>query len=403
MPYIKRLIQPIFEKVLAQNKSIMLLGPRQTGKTTLVEELIETDLSYSFLESSVRRRFEEDPGLLIAEIKGLIQSKKMKKRPLVFVDEIQKIPQIMDTIQLAIDKKLANFILTGSSLRKLRRKKKDVNLLPGRVIELNLGGLTLLELGDDIYPNLEDLLLNGALPEIILQKDSQCKELLLTSYVNIYLEEEIRAEAHVQNLASFSRFLTYAAVDAGKQLNVTNLSREIGVSRHTIEEYYQILQDCLIADRIEPIVKSTTRRRLTKAPKYLLFDLGIRRIAASEGLRLPQKYLGDLFEQFIGIEILNLIKIFAPQAKCYYWRDHTGPEVDYIIEFNRQYLPIEVKWTSKPTRSDGKHLLSFMKEYDCAVPAYIVCQTPKTMEIERDIIAIGWKEISAVIRDFLSA
>jgi len=193
----------------------------------------------------------------------------MKKRPLVFVDEIQKIPQIMDTIQLAIDKKLANFILTGSSLRKLRRKKKDVNLLPGRVIELNLGGLTLLELGDDIYPNLEDLLLNGALPEIILQKDSQCKELLLTSYVNIYLEEEIRAEAHVQNLASFSRFLTYAAVDAGKQLNVTNLSREIGVSRHTIEEYYQILQDCLIADRIEPIVKSTTRRRLTKAPKYL--------------------------------------------------------------------------------------------------------------------------------------
>ena len=103
-------------------------------------------------------------------------------------------------------------------------------------------------------------------------------------------------------------------------------------------------------------MKSTTRRRLTKAPKYLLFDLGIRRIAASEGLKLPQKYLGDLFEQFIGIEILNLIKIFAPQAQCYYWRDHTGPEVDYIIEFNRQYLPVEVKWTSKPTRSDGKHL-----------------------------------------------
>ena len=403
MSYVKRLIQSTLKKILERNKSVMLLGPRQTGKTTLADQQIKTDLAYSFLESTIRRRFENDPDTLIAEIKGFIQTQKFKKIPIVLIDEVQKIPKIMDVIQFAIDQKLANFILTGSSTRKLRRGREDVNLLPGRVIELHLSGLSLLEMSDDIFPDLEDLLLNGSLPEILLQGDVQHKELLLTSYVNLYLEEEIRAEALVKNLSSFSRFLTYAAVDAGKQLNMTNLSREIGITRRTIEDYYQILEDCLIADRIDPVIDLTTRRRLTKSPKYLLFDLGIRRIAAGEGLRLPQKYFSELFEQFIGMEILKLVKIFAPQAKCRYWRDHAGPEVDYVIEYNRQYLPIEVKWTSNPTRSDGKHLLSFMKEYECALPAYIVCQTSRPMEIAPNIIAISWKEISVIVRDFLQS
>ena len=267
MPYIKRLIHPILNKILKSNKSIMLLGPRQTGKKTMVEKNIHADLSYSFLEAETRRRFENNPELLINEIKGFSATNQSKGLPIVLIDEVQKNPEIMDTIQLAIDKKLANFVLTGSSVRKLRRNKKEVNLLPGRVIELHLSALSLLEVSEDL--NLEDLLLNGMLPEIFLKEDSQLKELLLTSYVNIYLEEEIRQEALVQNYPSFSRFLTYAAVDAGKQLNVTNLSREIGISRHTIEDYYQILEDCLIADRIEPIIDVTTRRRLTKAPKYL--------------------------------------------------------------------------------------------------------------------------------------
>lgn len=308
----------------------------------------------------------------------------------------------MNTIQFIIDQKMANFILTGSSLRMLRRRTKDVNLLPRRVIELHLGALSLLELDDEICPDLEDLLLNGSLPEILLQKDLQYKELLLTSYVDIYLEEEIRAEALVQNLSSFSKFLTYAAVDAGKQINVSHLSQEIGISRKSIEGYYQILEDCLVVDRIAPITTTTSRRRLTKAPKYLFFDPGIRRIAAGEGLKLPQHYYGELFEQFIGIEILKLIKIFAPQAKCYYWRDHKGPEVDFVIEYNRKYLPIEVKWTATPKRRDAKHLLSFMREYDCFLPAYIVCQTPNAMEIEDHVLAVSWKEFSGLIRDALT-
>ncbi len=393
MPYIHRFIENALKKTIQRNKSVLLLGPRQTGKTTLIEHLDEIDLSYSFLETSLRRRFEENPDLIIGEIKGFIRTKKKQERPTVFIDEVQKIPEIMDPLQLAIDQKLANFIITGSSARRLKH-----NLLPGRVVELHLDALSLLEIDHD---SLEDLILNGSLPEIILQNDIEHKEHLLTSYVNLYLEEEVRAEALVRNLASFSRFLKYAAVDAGKILNISNLSKEVGVPRRSIEEYYQILEDCLIANRVDPIIDITTRRRLTKAPKYLLFDLGIRRIAAGEGLRLPERYFGDLFEQFIGIELIKLIRMFAPQARLRYWRDHSGPEIDYVIEYNHHYLPIEVKWTDKPSREDARHLRTFMKEYETMSPSYVVCRTPRPVELNEDVLAVNWKEISNIVRQFL--
>lgn len=399
MAYIKRLIQDSIQEILLQEKSILLLGPRQTGKTTLLVHELLPDMSYSFLQPELRRRFEANPELLLSEIKGFIRLQDYRGLPIVCIDEIQKVPAIMDVIQLAIDNHLARFVLTGSSARKLKRVKGDLNLLPGRVIELRLDALSLLELTQ--MPDLEDLLLNGCLPEIILQPDVIHKERLLTSYVGIYLEEEIRAEAIVRNLASFSRFLSYASIEAGKQINMSKLSQEIGVTRHTVNEYYQILEDCLIADRIEAITQVTTRRRLSKAPKYLFFDLGIRRIAAGEGLRLPKKYFSELFEQFVGIEILKLIRIFARQAKLRYWRDHQGPEVDYVIEYNRQFLPIEVKWTDKPGKEDVKHLITFMSEYECVRPAYVVCRTPRPFAITDDILAINWQDLPKVVMKLL--
>ena len=401
MSFIHRLIESQLHSILNMDKSILLLGPRQTGKTTLLKEQFKPDLNYSFVKTQQRRRFEMNPELLIKEIKGHISIEGLKRKPIVIIDEIQKVPIIMDVIQDAIDEKLANFILTGSSARKLKRDNHDINLLPGRVLELHLDGLSLLEMSHHL-PELDDLLLNGSLPEIILQADYLAKEKLLTSYVNIYLEEEIRAEALVRNLASFSRFLTYAAVDAGKQLNASNLSRELGISRNTILDYYQILEDCLIADRIEPITNHSTRKRLTKSPKYLFFDLGVRRVAAAEGLRLPSIYFSDLFEQFVGIEILKLLRIFAPQAKLRYWRDHAGPEVDYVIEYNRQYIPIEVKWTSTPKKEHAKHLITFMQEYDCVKPAYIICRTPRAVQINEQVIAIPWQVLAKQLKELLA-
>jgi len=137
------------------------------------------------------------------------------------------------------------------------------------------------------------------------------------------------------------------------------------------------------------------------SPKYLFFDMGIRRIAAGEGLRLPDKYYGDLFEQFIGIELMKLIRFFSPQAKLKYWRDHAGPEVDYVIEYNRCCIPIEVKWTITPSKGDAKHLLKFMNEYDCVKPAYVICRTPKPMTLSENVLAIGWELMPKIIGDML--
>lgn len=263
----------------------------------------------------------------------------------------------------------------------------------------HLDALSVLEL--DSVPDIEELLLNGSLPEVIQQSDSQSKERLLVSYVEIYLEQEVRAEAEVRNLASFSQFLSLAAIEAGNSVNLSNISQDIGVSRHTIYEYFKLLEDCLITFRIDPITEHVGRRRLSKSSKYLFFDLGVRRIAAAEGLRLPQKYYGNLFEQFVGIEILKVIRVYASQAKLRYWQDHAGPAVDYVLEYSRQYLPIEVKWTESPLMKDARHLLKFMNEYDCNVPALIVCQAQRPLQLADNVLAIGWKDPPLYIKQYL--
>ncbi len=401
MTFIKRLLESNVHEILAREKSILLLGPRQTGKTTMLKHQITADLSYTFLEAAVRRSFELDPDNLIKEIKAYIKLNRDQHLPLVLIDEVQKVPQIMNAVQYAIDEKLAKFILTGSSTRKLKHQSNDINLLPGRVIELRMEALSILEMQNRL-PNLIDLLLNGSLPEIILQQDDLAKEQLLTSYVNLYLEEEIRREALVRNLASFSQFLRYAAIEAGNPVNLANLSQEIGIARNIIHNYYQILEDCLIVDRIEPLTITNSRRRLAKTSKYIFFDLGVRRVAAGEGINPPEKYFGQLFEQFVGLEILKILRSTLPQAKLCYWRDHNGPEVDYVIDYNRHYLPIEVKYTKTPSKEDARHLIQFSEEYPCKLPALIICRVERPIEIADNIIAINWRSTPEMIKKLLT-
>lgn len=399
MIYVPRLIEKALNDNLKRGKSILLLGARQTGKTTLLQHQYQADLSYSFLDARIRLKFEKSPEALTQEIAAYQTLHKSKKPPLVIIDEIQKIPSIMDSIQLLIDNKHAQFILTGSSARKLKRDH-DINLLPGRVVKIHLDPLCLLEMSQPL-PNIEDLLLYGSLPEIYQETKHKEKEVDLRSYVSIYLDEEVRAEALVRHLGSFARFLELAAIEGGKQINMSNISQELGVSRHTISEYYQILLDCLVAERIEPITKTTTRRRLTKSPKYLLFDMGIRRVAANEGIHVPQKYMGELFEQFIGLEISRYIRGLGSIAKLRYWHDHAGLEIDYVLEMNRQYLPIEVKWTEHPTIDDTKHLLKFMDEYNCVKPAYIICRAAKPLQLHKNILALPWQDFPEIIKKYL--
>lgn len=401
MSYIyPRIIEPYLLSALERGKSILLLGPRQAGKSTLIATCVAADINYTFLEGKVRQRFEVDPDGLQKEILAHRALNPQKRNLVVYIDEVQRVPGIIDCIQHCIDQGIAQFVLTGSSAHKLKHHKTDINLLPGRVLSYTLDALSVLELDAGI-PDIEGLLLNGTLPEVAQQITLDYKEELLTSYVEIYLEQEVRAEALVRDLGSFSQFLRLAAIEAGNPINFSDISQNIGVTRNTIYQYFQVLEDCLIISRIDPITEHTGRRRLSHASKYLFFDLGVRRIAASEGLKLPEKYYGSLFEQFVGIELLKVMRTYAAQAKLRYWHDHGGPEVDYVIEYSRSYLPIEVKWTENPTLKDAKHLMKFMQEYECYLPAIIVCRAPQAIQITDSILALPWQDLPLYVKRFL--
>ncbi len=397
MTYVLRFIQQKIEKTLQRGKSILLLGPRQTGKTTLLHKL-SLDRYISLANLETRIGYEQDLGRFAKEIEAL--AAKCPHRPIIAVDEIQKIPILTDAIQDLIDRDLALFILTGSSARKLR-KTHTLNLLPGRVIPMHMDPLMIQELPVEKL-EIENLLLFGSLPEIVLEDDSEIRQENLEAYVSLFLDEEIRVEAHIRNVGIFAQFLHLAAAESGKALNFEKISQDIGVARGTISSYYQILEDCLIGEKIEPISRSETRKRLVKTPKYLLFDLGVRRVSAKLGTKLSSEMMGNLFEEYIGLELLRMIRKLSPRAALRFWRDTNGPEVDWVVEKHGEFLPFEVKWTKKPTISQANHLHLFIKEYP-AKKGYIVCRIPYRQKLSNQVDAIPWQELPVVLEEFLQA
>ena len=391
MRYFSRAIEVQIQHALKRRKSVLLLGPRQTGKTTLLQRLSAARF-ISFAQVNARQQYEKNPDLLRGEIEVLALKSK-RELPLVVIDEVQKVPLVLDVAQDLIDRKIAKFILSGSSARKLKRGS-EVNLLPGRVVCLRLDPMTYHEYPDS---SLTHHLLYGSLPGIATDAGSQDKETDLSSYVTAYLEEEVRAEALVRNLGSFARFLELAASDSGQIVNFKKLSQEIGVADTTIRAYYQILEDCLIAERIDPLTKSKTRRKLTKTSKYVFFDLGVRRKAAQEGRELPREVLGHLFEQWVGLELLRCARLSGQTTKIRFWRDPSGPETDWVIQKEASLIPVEVKWTASPRKSDVKHLRTFLREYENAPQAYLICQVERKARLDEEIFAIPWYETGSLV------
>ncbi len=385
MNQFKRPLVDIIKSTLKRGKSVLFLGPRQTGKTTLVKTL-EADLYLNFMDLRSLQRYETNPGSFISETETLHH--RLGKKPLIILDEVQKIPGIMDAVQILIDDKIAQFVLTGSSVRRL------TNLLPGRVIKYQFDPLNLSELQQHPLSPLEDILNFGTLPGIYTQTPD-LKEDDLSSYVAIYLEEEIRKESTVRHLDQFSRFLQLACTESGNMVSFRALSQEIGVSHSTIAGYYQILETCMIVERFDPITNSASRKRLTKSSKYLLFDMGIRRVGALEGVNFSAMPLSRFFEQWIGLELRRFSRKSPLPFQVQFWRDHDGPEVDWVIKHEKTYIPIEVKWTEYPTLKDAKHLLTFMNEYP-SKKGYIICRTPRAMQLSDTVLALPWQELYSV-------
>ncbi len=405
--YFRRKLEPLLQTQIDRNQSVLLLGPRQVGKSTLLKQ-VACALRISLVSPRVRAKYERDPALLADEIRALPRPPSTasgpETRPVVIIDEIQKIPKLMDVAQEVLDDNLCMMILTGSSARRLRRGDA-LNLLPGRVHMMRLDPLLLEEDPNPTTPHsITEHLHYGALPGVRKLRNAQHAHDLLASYVETYLQEEIREEALVRNVALFSRFLELACIEAGQIVNFTKIASEIGgVSAHTIQNYYEILEDCLVAERVDPITKSVTRKKLTKSSRYLIFDLGVRRLGAREGVDASQERLGQLFEQWVGLETIRWLRLFARDARLGFWRDPDGPEVDWVVQRQDSWLPIEVKWTERPTLAHIKHLEVFMNEYPQAREALVVCRCDRPLRLSPRVKAVPWTDLLLELKNWRNA
>lgn len=386
---IKRRVKADLSSFLDRGRSVLLLGPRQTGKTTLLTD-VAADREVTLLLPSERQKYEQHPDALAEEVRAL-HSARGSQVPLVVIDEIQKVPALLDVVQWLIDQKLAQFVVTGSSARKLRRQ--HANLLAGRINLLRLDPVSQAEFSD---ASLTDRLIYGSLPRTLTTSSPADREADLSAYVATYLEEEVRSEALVRNLARFGRFLELAASESGLSVNFQRLSQKVGVAHTTIMDYYQILEDCLIVERIEPWTESRTRKRLIRAQKYLFFDLGVRRLAAREGTQPAISTWGHWFEQWVGLEILWSLRHVVPKASLHYWRDPAGPEIDWVIREEGRVIPVEVKWTDNPEVEDVKHLKTFLAEYPEAERGYVLCRINHARKMSDRITALPWQQLESV-------
>lgn len=395
-----RYLDTSVSKLIKKGYSGLILGPRQVGKTTLVKDLfkkIKNSIEYPLQNPGVRLDLEKRPGKLVNQIEAV------EGNPYVFIDEAQKLPFVFDSAQYLIDKNRAKFIFTGSSARKLRRSGS--NLLPGRIKRFFLDPFLWGELGLMKENNINELKINninhvdgyslneimvyGSLPKIVnLPKDD--KEDLLRAYSQIYLEEEIRAEALSRKIGAFSRFLELAAAESGTNPNFTKLSNESGVSQPAIKEFFHVLEDTLIVEKVEPYLKNSRKRILTSS-RYYFFDLGVRnalaRLPLEQGLIEAQK--GILFEHAVILELIRRIRVLNKPYKINYWRTSGGAEVDCIIDMGNLVMPIEIKTSANVSMSELKGLKIFLKDYQSISPkGYVISMSAKRKEKLADNITL---------------
>ncbi len=354
-------------------QSIFFWGARQTGKSTLLKEMFPEALLFDLLLSDVYKRLMTNPEYLRETI--LAQNKKQ-----VIIDEIQRIPILLNEVHWLIVNHNIQFILSGSSPRKILRSGE--NLLGGRALKYSLYPLTYAEI-----PNfdLERALNHGLLPRHYL---SENPKRLIASYIGNYLQDEIVAEAKIRNVDVFARFLHSAAFSQSEMVNFTAIATDCGVSAITIKEYFQILEDTLIAYFI-PVYQKKPKRRVIKAPKFYFFDLGIVNHLLHRGkIEKGSELFGHAFESFIFQELMAHKHYSGLEYLISYWRTASQLEVDFILGNNE--VAIEVKSSSKISNKHVSGLKAFMEEYEVK-KAIVVCTEPMA-RISDGIHILPWKD-----------
>src|SRR4030042_1289697 len=334
------------------NKSFFLFGPRGTGKTTWVKQAFPNAVYIDLLESRIFNDLLADPQRLENFI-------PINFKDWIIIDEVQKIPELLNEVHRLIEKNKYKFILTGSSARKLRRK--GPNLLAGRALNYSMHPLTVPELGRDF--NLDHSLAFGNLPSVYVEPDPQG---YLESYIKTYLEEEIKQEGLTRNLGVFSRFLEAASFSQGSVLNISEVARDCSVERKVVENYFTILEDLLLAYRV-PVFTKRAKRRLTAHPKFYFFDVGVYRTIRPMGpLDTPEEVGGISYESFFFQELVAVNDYLGLGYKIYYWRTRNNIEVDFVLYGKRGLKVFEVKRKGKITKTNLRGLKAFLKDYPAA-------------------------------------
>ena len=334
---------------LYPSSSFFLFGPRGTGKTTLVRQQDWIEREISLLDEERYQNYLARPGLFYEEL-ALLQGGKW-----VFVDEIQRLPNLLNEVHRLIEDRGLRFVLTGSSARKLRRT--GVNLLAGRAASRYLYPLTPMEMGEDFF--LEAALETGTIPLVVNSED---KKETLKSYVQLYLKEEIQAEAIVRNLAGFSRFLPMAALHHGQVTNFSNLSRDCEVPRPTVVGFFEVLKDTLLLKTLEAYEGKLRARERKKAKCYFIDPGLVRAIKRQYGpVAIEEK--GALFEGLIFTLLMFQRDTYGEIDDIFYWAPAGAKktEVDFLLIRGREKVAIEVKATENIRTEHCKGLRSISR------------------------------------------
>ena len=327
---------------LVRRKTHFLFGPRQTGKSFLIRHQLREARVYNLLDTSTFLLLSQNPGRLGQEIGP--------REKVVVIDEIQRLPILLNEVHLLIEERGVTFLLTGSSARKLRRG--GVNLLGGRARTMYLHPLTSHELGGLF--ELSRALYRGLLPSIYLSDDPDAD---LAAYAGTYLLEEIVAEGATRNIPAFSRFLKVAALCSGTMINFTNIANDAQVPRTTIHEYFEILRDTLLLHEI-PAWRKSEKRKPIRTSKYYFFDVGL--VGHLQGRKpVPRtREYGEAFETFIMQELISY-RDYRSHDTVSYWRSTSGYEVDFILG---DHTAIEVKAKENVSADDLKSLRAIIEE-----------------------------------------
>lgn len=332
--------------------SLFLWGARQTGKSTLLINRFSNSVYIDLLQKDVFERYRRRPSLLRENYQTLEQGS------LIIIDEIQKLPDLLDEVHWLITRKGLRFILSGSSARKLKRS--GANLLGGRALRKRLMPFVSAEIPDfDIIRAVN----NGMIPRHYLVADATKR---LQSYIGDYLQEEIKAEALIRNLGVFTRFLEVAALTNGEILNYTNIAQDCGVSAVTVKEYFSILEETLVGFML-PAYNRAQKRRVVTSPKFYYFDVGVANyLTHKRNLQPGSIDFGHSFEHFIIMELRAYIEYKAQQFRVSYWRTSSGVEVDVIISEvydADRIIAIEIKSSTEIQNRHLKGLRAFKSEF----------------------------------------